>query len=187
MLRKDIKFEAMFLIAFVFYILFIVGLNHLRGKMYMRKIKAIRILENFIEFRTDFRYPVTRMGLHFILFQIFIMFSTKIFRCVCYLLDGINLMNISSSFFLKTSNNMQTSNVLVKTDNLINTFEQLFASDFVVCFFEDHIITEVMIQSPKSSILRRLFYEEFDHSNANSNEKKQREMHDKNTKNTNTH
>ena len=72
---------------------------------------------------------------------------------------------------LNTSNNMQTSNVLVKTDNLINTFEQLFASDFVVCFFEDHIITEVMIQSPKSSILRRLFYEEFDHSNANSNEK----------------
>lgn len=66
---------------------------------------------------------------------------------------------------------MQTSNVLVRTDNIINSFEQLFKSDLVVCFFEDHIITEVMIQSPKTSILSRLFDEEFDHSKVKLNEK----------------
>ena len=38
-------------------------------------------------------------------------------------------------------------------------------SELVVCFFEDHIITEVTIESPKTSILRRLF-DEKDFSNS---------------------
>ena len=38
-------------------------------------------------------------------------------------------------------------------------------SEFVVCFIEDHIITKVTIESPKTSILRRLF-DEKDFSNS---------------------
>ena len=99
-------------------------------------------MENLIDFRADLRYPVTKIGLHLILFEIFIMFSTKIF-----------------------TNNIKTSKVLVRTDNIITSLDQLLKSEFVVCFFEDHIITEVTIESPKTSILRRLF-DEKDFSNS---------------------
>ena len=78
-INEDIKFETLFFIAIILYTLFIVGLSYFQNERGKKKIKTARILENLIDFRADFKYPVTKIGLHLILFEIFTMFSTKIF------------------------------------------------------------------------------------------------------------
>lgn len=116
------------------YFLIFICLNFLLKRTKNRSINFKKILIELFRFESNFKYPFTRIGLVLIFFRIFLMMTEQIF-----------------------TNSIKTHQVIVDTKNTIKTLDQLLNSKLVICWFKDQMITEIMMESKSTDILKRLY------------------------------
>lgn len=100
------------------------------------KLIISKLVDNFFQFRHDFRQPITAIGVMLIFYHLFFML-----------------------FKLLISSQISTSKVIVDTSWIINTMEQLLATDSVTCWLKNDVEIRMAEQSPKQSSLYRLYKE----------------------------
>lgn len=89
-----------------------------------------------------------------------IFFDLKVNFKVCFLI-ALSLAFFKLSLMLYKmilSNSIKTNKVVSDTSLIITTIERLLeTTKFTVCWFKDNIITPLLKDSPKGSVLRRLY------------------------------
>ena len=101
------------------------------GRLIVRKL-----INNFFQFKHDFRQPVTAIGVALIFYHLFFML-----------------------FKLLISSQISTSKVIVDTGWILNSMERLLAADSVVCWIKNDVTIRMAEQSPKQSDLYRVYKE----------------------------
>ena len=136
-LNEDSRYKTLMLLSIALYLIVLTLFNYFLNKVSKRRTETKKLLFSLVRFESRPKYPVSKLGLAVLFYQIFIMFINMI---LC--------------------NNIKTMKVLVDTKNLITSLDQLLNTKLVVCFFEDHIITSVArMQSPENDTLKRLWDE----------------------------
>ena len=100
-----------------------------------RQLKGSVILEHLLGFKLS-RKTYSKLGL------VLIFFRWELFFC--------------KLFF---ANSIKTSTVVLDTSHFVTSLPQLLRSEYVVCFFENHILFKIAVDSDPKSILKRLLVE----------------------------
>lgn len=136
-LTKAVDIDKRFqLVLLVLIMAFIISLTFL-GRLLTsdRPMKSSVILEHLLGFRLN-RKTLTKFGL------VLVFFRWELFFCkIIY------------------ANAIKTSTVVLDTSHFVTSLQQLLKSDYVVCFFENHILFKIAVNSDPNTILNRLLVE----------------------------
>lgn len=112
---------------------FIVLLLYIGRLVSKNKLKRRAILEQLFGFRRG-RLSFSKFGLALSFYQIFLMLCKMLY-----------------------SNSIKTSSTVLETGHFINSLQQLHRSDYVVCFFDNHISLEITVESEQNTVVDRIF------------------------------
>lgn len=129
-LEKNIKMFAVILSLMFLIILILIA--HLSSSKFM----IIKLLDNFMQFKLDYTYPVSLIGLSLIFYHLFSM----IFKIII-------------------SNQINTSKIVVDTSYIINSMDRLLEHDSMICWIKNDVEIRMAEQSPPYSAMKRLFDE----------------------------
>lgn len=130
----DRSFGLGLLLLIVAFIAFLLFINRLVSRR-KRNLKTKSILERLFGFRAT-QKSFSKFGLVLSFYRLFFMLCKMLY-----------------------ANGIKTSNTVLETGHFITSLQQLLTSDFVVCFYEDHISLEIILESEQNTVLDRLFRE----------------------------
>lgn len=135
-MNLDAKFDIFFGLFACLFILISLFLNHRFNRLREKKITIQILISNLFQFKHDFKHPVTKIGLKLIFCRLFLM--------LCQII---------------INNSIKTSKLLIDTSPLIKSLDQLLKSDYTSCYFDDYFVFDHVINSPKTSLLKRVYSE----------------------------
>ena len=140
-LLKAVDVDFSFGLAIVSLVLAFIGLLIILGRLLAkgkRQDEGKAILAKLFGFKPVQR-NFTKLGLVLIFYRIFFMLCKMLY-----------------------ANSIKTSNTVLETGHFITSLQQLLSSDFVVCFYEDHISLAITIESDRNTTINRLFRQKTD-------------------------